>query len=145
EFLNQQWDRNQNQLQQKLAEQGIPVGSQAYNDQMTQFNNQRQQAYDQSYLDTYKTAAQMATQQRQEPLTELSAFMSGTQPQGMQFTQTPQSSVAAPDYTGAVAQNYNAQMQAYQAQLGQQNAMMGGLFGLAAAPLGSTGFWNKYS
>jgi hypothetical protein len=39
---------------------------------------------------------------------------------------TPQSSVAGVDYAGLVNQNY-------QAKVAQQNAMMGGLFGLAGS------------
>ena len=46
------------------------------------------------------------------------------------FTSTPQTNVGGVDYAGMVANNYNAQNDQYKAQLGQQNAMMGGMFGL---------------
>lgn len=45
-FLNPQWDQTQNQLTDQLSRQGIPVGSDAYNRSMTNFNNSKTQAYD---------------------------------------------------------------------------------------------------
>lgn len=44
-FLNPQWDEQQKQLTDQLSRQGIPVGSDAYNSAMTQFNNSKTQAY----------------------------------------------------------------------------------------------------
>ena len=49
---------------------------------------------------------------------------------------TPQTQVAGVDYTGMVNNNYNAANQQYQAQVAKNNAMMGGLFGLAGTGLG---------
>lgn len=45
-FLNPQWDQTQNQLTDQLSRQGIPVGSEAYDRSMTNFNNSKTQAYD---------------------------------------------------------------------------------------------------
>ena len=53
------------------------------------------------------------------------------------FVNTPQTQVAGTDYQGAVRDNYNAQMQAYNQKVSSQNAMMGGLFGLAGTLGGS--------
>jgi len=44
-FLNPQWQQQQTNLQDQLSQQGIPLGSDAYNNAMTQFNNQKTQAY----------------------------------------------------------------------------------------------------
>lgn len=44
-FLNPQWNEQQRQLTDQLSRQGIPVGSDAYNNAMTNFNNSKTQAY----------------------------------------------------------------------------------------------------
>jgi hypothetical protein len=44
-FLNPQWQQNAQNLQDQLSQQGIPVGSQAWTNAMTQFSNAQNQAY----------------------------------------------------------------------------------------------------
>jgi hypothetical protein len=44
-FLNPQWNQTQTDLTDQLSRQGIPVGSDAYNRAMTNFNNSKTQAY----------------------------------------------------------------------------------------------------
>lgn len=44
-FLDPQWNTQQQQTQDQLSRQGIPVGSDAYNQAMTNFNNSKTQAY----------------------------------------------------------------------------------------------------
>lgn len=44
-FLDPQWNEQQKQLTDQLSRQGIPVGSDAYNSAMGQFNNSKTQAY----------------------------------------------------------------------------------------------------
>lgn len=44
-FLDPQWQEQETQLHDQLSRQGIPVGSEAYNNAMTQFNNAKTQAY----------------------------------------------------------------------------------------------------
>lgn len=44
-FLDPQWNLQQTQLQDQLSRQGIPVGSDAYNNAMGQLTNARTQAY----------------------------------------------------------------------------------------------------
>lgn len=44
-FLDPQWTQQQKDLTDQLSRQGIPVGSDAYNSAMTNFNNSKTQAY----------------------------------------------------------------------------------------------------
>lgn len=44
-YLDPQWNEQQKQLTDQLSQQGIPVGSDAYNSAMTQLENSRSQAY----------------------------------------------------------------------------------------------------
>jgi hypothetical protein len=73
-------------------------------------------------------------QNRQQPLNELAALLSGIQMQGPSFMNTPQTGVQGTDVTGPIMQNYQMQMQ-------QRNAAMGGLFGLGAAALSGARYW----
>lgn len=45
-FLDPQWGQQETLLQDQLSRQGIPLGSDAYNNAMEQFNNSKTQAYD---------------------------------------------------------------------------------------------------
>ncbi len=44
-FLDPQWGEQQKQLEDQLSRQGIPVGSDAYNSAVNQFQNSKTQAY----------------------------------------------------------------------------------------------------
>lgn len=44
-YLDPQFTQEQRQLEDQLSRQGIPVGSEAYNSAMTNFNNTKNQAY----------------------------------------------------------------------------------------------------
>jgi len=135
-FLDPQWDQRQEQLQAQLLNQGIRPGSQAYQDAMTNFNNQRSGSYDQMFLDAYNTANNAALQNRNIPIQDLQALGGGAMPMGTQPVQpanVPQPGVAPTDVEGPVEQQYQAQLASY-------NADMGGLFGLGSSLLGG---WAK--
>ena len=95
--------------------------------------------------------------QRNQPLNELAAMLSGTQLTQPSFLTPPQPTITAGDLQGATYANYQGALQqqqmqnqnnliGYQAQQQAQNALTGGLFGLAGAGLtgmgmSSTGFF----
>lgn len=69
---------------------------------------------------------------RAQPLNEAAALLSGQQVQQPQFQNVPMVQVAAPDYQGAVGQNYAGQVANWNAQnqrIGQQNAAFANLLG----------------
>jgi hypothetical protein len=139
--FNQQWDRQNQQLQQQLADTGAQVGSQAYTNAYNDFYKQKQASNDQYLGDMYNNAQQAILTQRNQPINEISALLGGssvTQPNYASGTQT--SAIPTVDYAGLVQQNFANQSQNYQAQLANQQATMGGLFGLAGAGLGG---WAK--
>lgn len=123
-------------LETKLANQGITPGSEAWQHEMTQLGQTENDAYDNLLLTGRGQSVQEALTARNQPLNEITALMSGSQVSQPNFTTTPQSSIAPVDYLGAVNTQVGAQQNNYNQQVGQQNALMGGLFGLAAAPLG---------
>lgn len=60
-FLDPQWTQQQTDLEDKLSRQGIPLGSQAYNNATTNFNNSRTQAYDAARSGATATGADAAS------------------------------------------------------------------------------------
>lgn len=82
---------------------------------------------------------------RNQPINEITALLSGAQVATPQFGIAQPAQMAATDISGLINQNYAQQQQAYQAKLAQQQAAMGGMFGLgSAALLGPFGnFFNK--
>ena len=72
---------------------------------------------------------------RNQPINEITALMSGGQVTQPNFITTPRTGIEGTDIAGITQQGFNNQMGLYNQQLAQQNAMMGGLFGLGGAAL----------
>jgi hypothetical protein len=139
--LAPQIQQGQEQLQQRLANQGIQIGSEAYDRAMM---NQAQRENDLLLGATTQgfgvgqQARQSALQEqaylRNEPLNTLSAVRTGSQVTGPQFVNSAQQATTqGPDLLGAAQMTNNAQMGAYNAQQAGQNSMTSGLMGLAGA------------
>ncbi len=135
-LLDPMWNQRENMLGTKLANQGIPQGSEAYTNAERDFGMQRDNAYNSALLSGRAQSAQEALTQRNQPLNEIGALLSGSQVSMPNWNQTPQVNVQPTDVAGINQQNFANQQQNYGIQQGAQNAMLGGLFGLAAAPLG---------
>ena len=89
-----------------------------------------------------------ALMQRSLPLNEMSALINGGGVQTPGYINTPQTGVQGTDVAGPQALAYQAQQNAYNQQMGQRNAAMGGLFGLGAGLgggylAGGGKFWGK--
>jgi hypothetical protein len=135
--LDPQWAQNTEQNTAQLANQGITPGSEAYNNQMRTFNQAKNDAYSQANLAAIQTAPQtyqLASAAYNQPLNELNALLTGAQVTNPTFGSTPQQqTTAGPNYLGAAQSTGTYNQGLYNAQLGQQNAMTSGLFGLGAA------------
>lgn len=153
-FLDPQWGQQSQQLQDQLSRQGIPVGSEAYNNALTQLDNARTQAY-QSAANTATGAGASSAAQlfglaqagqnqniqqqqlaQQQPISLLSQLFGATPSTPTQPISSPsQTPIGGTDVIGATAAGNNQAMQAYQAQIAQNNANNGataGLVGTAA-------------
>ncbi len=153
--LDPRFAQDQTQLQTDLANQGIGVGSTAYNSSLESFGRPKNAAYtsalnqaiasgggEQSRLfglqgNERTRAIQEAAYLRNTPLNEASALMgAGGGITNPQFSPAPQTAIGSTDVTGPTALAYQGQMNAYNQRVGSSNAAMGGLFGLAGAGLG---------
>lgn len=141
-----QFDRTYDQLQTRLAGQGLTdPNSQAYRDAVDEFyraQNDFGLAAGQAALgqatqlygveqDARSRAIQEALMERQVPLNELTAMMTGAQVNMPQFAPVPQGQIAPADVMGATYADYNARMNAFNQQQATQRAGLQGLFGLA--------------
>jgi hypothetical protein len=136
--LDPQWNQQQTQLNQQLADQGLTPGSDGWKYQQSQFGLNKSNAYDQMYSQNHQQAVSDITNQYNSPLNTLTALRSNSQvsqPGVGQLAPTAQSSIAPPNYQGIVEQNYQNQLQQYQSQLQSSNAALGGLFGIGGSLL----------
>ena len=139
--LNRQQDRMNNQL----ANQGIQVGSEAYSNAQKDFGQQANDAYSQAALQGIGVGQQARQQGMNEqgfysqlPINLLNAIRTGSQVQSPTFGATSPGA----NYSQAAANQYNGALNAYNTQVGSQNSLMGGLFGLGSSILGS-GIFNS--
>ena len=80
-----------------------------------------------------------ANQAQQQPLNILNALRTGAQVSSPQFNAAPQANVAGTNTAQITQNDYNNQLGLYNSQVGSNNQMMGGLFGLGASAI------TKYS
>lgn len=142
--LNPQLAQQEEQLRARLANQGIGLGSTAY---QREFAMQGQRANDLQMqaalqginLDQANRSAALQEQAylQDRPLNLINALRSGNQvtnPQFQQFAQ--QQAVGGPNMLGAAEAQYGAQLDAYNAQQAQNSGLAGGLFSIGGAALG---------
>jgi hypothetical protein len=133
--LDPVFQQRQGSLESQLLNSGYQRGSDAWNRQMDQFSRQQNDAYNQLLLTGRGQAVDELMKQRAMPMQEYTSLTSSA-PFGGNQVQTPQVSAQPTDVAGIVNNNYANQMAAYNAENSQNNAMMGGLFGLGGTVLG---------
>ncbi|WP_197486917.1 tail fiber domain-containing protein, partial [Rhizobium bangladeshense] len=74
--------------------------------------------------------------ERNQPLNEISALMSGSQVNQPNYVNSPTTQLPTVDQAGLINENYNQKMGQYNQEVARSNAAMGGLFGLGSALLG---------
>ena len=167
--LDPRFEDEQEALTIRLRNQGLRPGDEAYESEMDRFNRTKTDAYQAAMnesigagrqesdlafgqgLQQQAQSAQLrsqeiaeALQDRGMPLQEINALLAGQGIQPAFGGGVPQAGAAqAPNYVGAAQSQYDAAADAYNAQAGQQQGLMSGLFGLGSAALG--GPWGMFS
>lgn len=148
--LNPQFQRDEESLRTRLQNQGIGLGSQAYQTELQRFdqakNDARMQAVLQGAnyggalqnqsLQARNQAIQEYNAQRNAPLNEYAALTSGQQVQNPQFQSTGYQGIQPVDYTSLVNQQYQGNLNAYNQKMAGNNSISSALFGLAGTALG---------
>ena len=142
--LDPKFAQDENALRTRMANQGLAPGSEAWNNEFRNFNQSKNDAYQQAALQGISIGSQARNQQlqealalRQQPLNELNALRGGMQLNMPQFQGF--SGVQGPNLTGAASNTYNGQMQQYNANTASNNNTMNGLFGLGADAINNWG------
>lgn len=105
QFLDPYWQKQRETYEADLLNRGIGMGTEAYDRGMQNFGDQQTRAYNDMFLSGQNQAWSQAMAERQRPINEILAAISGT-PLGA----TPAASIGAPDYAGAVQANYQQRL-----------------------------------
>jgi len=131
--LDPMFERKRDALNTRLANQGIQIGSEAWKAATSQLGQDENDAYGQLFLNGQQQAFGQAQATRNQPINEITALMSGSQVSQPNFGATPQTTIPTTDTAGLINNQFSQQQQQYQTGVSQQNALLGGLFGLGAA------------
>jgi hypothetical protein len=132
-----------------MANQGIPLGSEAYENAKRMFDQRQNDRLVSSIIQGTQTGLQARGQgfseqayQRNEPINTLNAVRSGSQvtnPNSFFINAPQQSTTAGADYLGAAGMTGNANVAAANASNAQRNAMISGLFSLGSTAASGRG------
>ena len=142
--LQPQLQQEQKSFDATMANQGIPVGSEAYENAKRMFDQRQNDKLVSSVIQGTQTGLQARQQGfseagylRNEPLNTLNAVRTGSQVTSPTFVNAPQQAfTGGTDYLGAQQAGYNAQMGAANAQNAANSSFTSGLMGLGGS-LGS--------
>jgi len=126
-------DRRREQLSNQLAQQGIQQGSTAYDRAMMRNMEGENDAYNQLFLTGRGQSVQETLAERNQPINEITALLSGSQVSQPNFVGTNPAQLANVDRAGLEQSNYNQRLDAWKQDQAGWNSLMGGLFGLGAA------------
>ena len=147
--LQPQLEQSREALGVRLANQGIPVGSEAYNRAMMAQGQRENDALTSAVIQGTQTglaANQQGFQQlgymRNEPINTLNAVRTGSQVSSPSFVSNvpQQATTQGADLLGATQMGYNAQLGASNAQNAAGSNLTSGLMGLAGAGMMATGW-----
>ena len=156
-YLDPQWQQREEQFRTRMANQGITEGNEAW--QNAKFDEDRARSFDYGQARDAAIGAGAAetgmladisgrqrAQTMQElyanralPLNEFNALRSSSQVDMPQFEGAANVNSANTDVSGNMWNAYQAQLDRYNAQQAQSNAIMSGLFGLGSAGIGAWG------
>ncbi|RWO34735.1 MAG: tail fiber domain-containing protein [Mesorhizobium sp.] len=133
----------QRALDQKLANQGIAIGSRAYDTAQRGQVQGENDAYNQLLLSGRGQAFSEAQATRNQPINEITALLSGSQVSQPNYVNTNMPTIPTTDTAGLINENYNQKMAGWQQQNAASQGIMGGLFGLGSKLIGLSDMRRK--
>jgi hypothetical protein len=131
--LDPRFAQEEDRLRTRLANQGVTAGSEAWNREMSSLGQMKNDAFNQLMLRGRGQAFSELQAQRNQPINEISALLSGSQVSNPQVQMMQPQGAATTDVAGLINSNYNQRLQGWQQQQAQRQNLLGGLFGLGAA------------
>lgn len=141
-MYNEKWGRADEMLRNRLANQGIQAGTDAYRAEMQGFNDAKDRDWRNMMLGGRGQAIQQMLAERSTPLNEVIALLRGQQIRDPNFINTPVVQQPTTDFAGITQRAYDQQLAGWQAQQAQNSAMLGGLASLGAT-LGGWAFSDR--
>jgi len=135
ERLDPRFMQEEDRLRTRLENQGVTAGSEAWNREMSSFGQNKNDAFNQLMLTGRGQAMGELAAIRNQPLNEISALMGGSQVATPNFGIFQPQGAATTDIAGLINNNYQQRQQNYMQQNGQQQSLLGGLFGLGASAI----------
>jgi hypothetical protein len=139
----------QKRFDAQMANQGIPLGSEAYQNAKRNFDERQNDKLTSAIIQGTDTGMRARGQgfseqayQRNEPINTLNSVRSGSQvtnPNSFFVNAPQQATTAGADYLGAAGMTGNANIAAANASNAQRNAMISGLFSLGSSAVGKNG------
>ena len=128
--LRPQMAQDEAAMENKLANQGLQAGSEAYNNAYRTFNQGKNDAYSQAALQAINLQPQLMQQSlaiRNQPLNEMNALRTGSQVTLPQFQQFSGANVNAAPIYSATAQAGQDQLSQYNSKMAYNSALVNGL------------------
>ena len=131
QYMQPIFNQQQSNLNSQLAAQGITQGSDAYNNAQNLQSRNVNNAYENLFMQSEPTAFSQALASYQAPIQTLGTLLGEGQPQSLtsSLTQTPQANVQPANYESLAMQNYQNQLQQYQATMSGISGVAGDLLG----------------
>ncbi len=156
-LIRPEMERRGEGLRQTMANQGLPMGSEAFGEEFDRFNQQQNQATQQAAYQAVQEGNQRQNQLFQQGLSAMGAEQQARSQninelqsllQGGQVNTPQMGNFFGPsqvDVMGPLQQQHQSQMAQYQAGQQRQNAQLGALAGLGSAAMyGATACSHEY-
>lgn len=130
--LDPRFATEETNLRTVLANKGIKEGSAAWNSEMGRLGEGRNDAYNQLALQGRGQAVQEMLTERNAPINEISALLSGSQVSQPNFINAPQSNIPTTDVAGIIQQDYSNRLSNAQ----HTGGIIGGLMGMGGKLIG---------
>lgn len=141
-YLDRDFNRSEDRERNRLANQGVVEGSEAYNAAMDRFGQGKEMAYRQARNESIVgggAEADRAMNQlfslRNQPLNEFNAIRGAAQVQMPNFQNAQGSSANPTDVSGNIYNSYRGNLDAYNARQASNNSMWQGIGNLAGSAL----------
>lgn len=135
-LLDPVFARDEERERQRLSNQGIPEGSEAYTESMDDFGRRKSDAYEQAAAGALGQGFQQDIATRQQRFNEIAQALGGSQLAPVGNAGSPIDTASAySQYEAGRNRQYQGELAGYNAGVAGNNATMGGLFGLGAAAL----------
>jgi len=133
--LDPMFARDEETIRQRLSDQGIKAGSEGFDRALNRFDERKNDAYNQLLLQGRGQSVQEGLTERNQPLNEITALMSGSQVSQPNFLNTAERKIANTDVAGIIQDDFNNRFRNAQVQNEAKGEVAGGLFQLGAGAM----------